>query len=88
MTPPGLFYSKVEMPKKIKDKFTDLPVSRQRKYQLRMRRAQRCIICGEPAVGKTFCLTHMVRKREKGRKRIGARKRLKGALSYRLQAAK
>jgi len=84
--PPSLLYSRVEMPKKIKDEFTGLSVSRQRKYQLRMRRARRCIICGEPAVGKVFCLRHMVKKREKGRKRIGARKRLKGALSYRLQA--
>jgi hypothetical protein len=37
------------MKKHIEDEFTDLPMSRQRKYQLRMQRDQRCTECGEPA---------------------------------------
>jgi hypothetical protein len=36
------------MPNIIHDEFTDLPISRQRKYQMRMNREQRCQICGEP----------------------------------------
>jgi hypothetical protein len=50
--------------KAIKDEFSDLPVSRQRKYQLRMQQDRRCIICGESAVGSIFCLNHLVAKRE------------------------
>lgn len=35
------------MPKEIKDKFTNLPISRQRKYQLRMLKRRRCTVCGD-----------------------------------------
>ena len=42
------------MRKAIKDEFSDLPVSRQRKYQLRMGRDGRCVICGESAGGKVL----------------------------------
>jgi hypothetical protein len=38
------------MPKAIKDEFSELPISRQRKYQMRMNREKRCQICGEPIV--------------------------------------
>jgi len=38
------------MRKPIIDEFTALPISRQRKYQLRMQRDQRCSECGEPAM--------------------------------------
>jgi ribosomal protein L32 len=48
----------------IKDEFTDLPVSRQRKYQLRMERGRRCIECGEPAIEGRLCLKHLVQARE------------------------
>jgi len=72
------------MPKIIKDEFTGLPVSPQRRYQLRMKRDGRCAICGEPRVGLAFCLKHMVQKRERGRGLIGAKKRSKGARSYRM----
>ena len=34
------------MPEQIQDEFTDLNVSRQRKYQLRNQRDSKCIICG------------------------------------------
>ena len=74
------------MPKAIRDEFADLPVSRQRKYQLRMRRDNRCGLCGEPAVLGRFCLKHGVEHRERVRKRLGLKRRFYGALSYKLEA--
>ena len=50
---------------RIKDEFTDLPISRQRKYQLRMQRDQRCTECGEPALKGSRCLKHLVKARER-----------------------
>ena len=85
MIAPRLVYSSVAMSETIKDEFSDLPVCRGRKYQLRMERDGRCIICGESAVGRFYCLKHMVKVRERARRRIGAKKRLKGARSYRLE---
>jgi hypothetical protein len=70
----------------IKDEFTDLPVSRQRKFQLRMGRDKRCHICGEPLVVGTRCLKHLLRERERERKRLGSKRRYANALSYRLEA--
>jgi hypothetical protein len=75
------------MRKRIKDKFTNLPVSRQRKYQLRMKRAHRCTECGEPAVQGSRCLVHLVKARERQRGKRGLKRRYFGTLSYRLQAA-
>jgi len=49
----------------IADEFTNLPLSRQRKYQMRMQRDSRCILCGEPTDGKANCLHHRNRAREK-----------------------
>src|SRR5436305_755044 len=50
----------------IKDEFERLPVSKQRKYQLRMRRDHRCEKCGAPAFGKSVkCLNHLVEARER-----------------------
>jgi len=73
------------MGKRIKDEFTRLRISRQYRYQLRMKREKRCIICGEPAVTKWKCLRHMVKARERQRKKLGLKRRLHNALSYRLQ---
>ncbi len=70
---------------RIKDEFTGLRISRQYRYQLRMKREKRCIICGEPAVTKWKCLKHMVKARERQRKKLGLKRRLHNALSYRLQ---
>jgi len=81
---PRLFHPSAEMPKIIKNEFTGLPVSPQRIYQLRMKRDGRCVICGEPRVGSSFCLKHMVKRRERARRLIGATSRLKGARSYRM----
>ena len=68
----------------IKDEFTDLPISRQRKYQLRMLRDNRCTICGEPATRGARCLKHMIQARERVRKKLGLKRRYK-TLSYELE---
>jgi hypothetical protein len=73
------------MGKRIKDEFSKLRISRQYRYQLRMKRDRRCIICGEPAVTEWKCLEHMVEARERQRKKLGLKRRLHNALSYRLQ---
>ena len=47
------------MPKAIIDELTSLPISRQRRYQLRKHRDRKCIRCGQPAVNQGyFCETH------------------------------
>lgn len=44
---------------KIKDEFTDLNVSRQRKGQLRNKRDGKCVKCGNPnLVTKEYCEKH------------------------------
>ena len=73
------------MRKRIKDEFTHLSVSRQRKYQLRMKRDRRCTECGEPAVQGSRCLKHLVKARERQRKKRGLKRRYHGTLSYRLE---
>jgi hypothetical protein len=73
--------------KLVRDEFTDLPISRQRKYQLRMQRDKRCHICGEPLVGSGFlCLKHLVEAREWARKRFRRKRRSYNSGSYKLQA--
>ncbi len=75
------------MRKRIQDEFTDLPISRQRKYQLRMKRDRRCTECGEPSVQGSRCLKHLIKARERQRKKRGLKRRYYGTLSYRLQSA-
>jgi hypothetical protein len=75
------------MRKRIEDEYADLPVSRQRKYQLRMKRDRRCTECGEPAVQGSRCLKHLVKARERQREKRGLKRRYHGTLSYRLQEA-
>ncbi len=72
------------MKKPIKDEFTHLKVSRQRKYQMRMKRDKRCTKCGEPAAQGSLCLKHMIQSRERQRKKHGAKRRYLSRLSYRL----
>ena len=79
---------KTDMRTRIKDEFTDLPISRQRKYQLRMQRDQRCTECGEPALKGSRCLKHLVNARERQRKKRGLKRRYYGTLSYKLQAVR
>jgi len=69
----------------IVDEFSNLPISRQRKYQLRMQRDQRCTICGQPAVKGLRCLDHLVRDREQTRKRAGYTRRYNNSFSYKMQ---
>jgi hypothetical protein len=73
------------MRKRIQDEYTNLPISRQRKYQLRMQRAGRCTECGEPAVLGSRCLAHLVKARERQRKKRGLKRRYYGTMSYRLE---
>jgi hypothetical protein len=72
------------MKKPIQDEFTNRPLSRQRKYQLRMQRDRRCTICGAPAVEAARCVKHLVLAREHQRVKLGLKRRYK-ALSYRLE---
>lgn len=75
------------MRKRIEDQFTHLRISRQRKYQLRMLRDKRCTECGQPAVQGSRCLKHLIKARERQRKKRGLKRRYHNTLSYRLQAA-
>jgi hypothetical protein len=74
------------MRKRIEDEFTHLRTSRQRKYQLRMLRDKRCTECGEPAVQGSRCLKHLIKARERQRKKRGLKRRYYNTLSYRLEA--
>ncbi len=69
----------------IQDEFTELPISRQRKYQLRMKRDKRCTECGQPAAEGSRCLKHLVKARERQRKKRGLKRRYYNTLSYKLQ---
>ena len=70
----------------IQDEFTGMPISRQRKYQLRMQRDNRCTECGEPAAEGSRCVKHLVMARELQRERRGVKRRYYGTLSYKLEA--
>jgi 5-deoxy-D-glucuronate isomerase len=74
------------MRKPIQDEFTKLSISRQRKYQLRMQRDKRCTECGAPAAQGSRCLKHLVKARERQRKKRGLKRRYYNTLSYKLQA--
>ena len=74
------------MRRRIEDEFTNLSISRQRKYQLRKQRDRKCTECGEPAVQGSRCLKHLVKARERQRKKRGLKRRYYGTLSYKLQA--
>ena len=71
----------------IVDEFTRLPISRQRKYQLRMQRDKRCTECGEPAAEGSRCLKHLIKARERQRRKRGLKRRYYNTLSYKLAAA-
>ncbi len=71
----------------IQDEFTNLPISRQRKYQLRMQRDGRCTECGDPVVEGSRCLKHLIKARERQRKKRGLRRRYYNTLSYKLESA-
>ena len=75
------------MNKRIQDEFTHLKISRQRKYQLRMLRDRRCTECGAPAAQGSRCLKHLVKARERQRKKRGLKRRYYNTLSYKLEAS-
>lgn len=75
------------MRKPIQDEFTQLTVSRQRRYQLRKQRDGCCTECGAPAANASRCVKHLVLARERQRVKKGLRSRYTGTLSYRLEAA-
>jgi hypothetical protein len=71
--------------KAIRDKFSKLPISRQRKYQLRRAREGKCEICGDPAAkGFARCPKCHVKARERQRHLRGHKRRWLNARSYRL----
>ena len=57
------------------------PISRQRRWQLKMRDQHRCWRCGEPAL-RSLCATHLVQERERQRRINGSSARNLNALSY------
>ena len=69
--------------KKIVDEFTDLPISRQQKWQLRRAKEGRCVICGDKKVTAWHCLKHAIANREWARKYSGSKRRNK-TLTYKL----
>lgn len=71
--------------KKIVDEFTDLPISRQQKWQLRRAKEGRCVICGQPKVTAWHCLKHAIANREWARKYSGSVRRNE-TLTYKLAA--
>jgi hypothetical protein len=75
------------MRNQIVDEFTHLPISRQRKYQLRMQRDKRCTECGETVEEGSRCLKHLVKARERQRKKRGLKRRYYNTLSYKLAGA-
>lgn len=67
------------MPKLIEDTFADLPISRQRRYQLRKKVQGKCAICGSPSrhfylCGTCFKVIHI----QRGHKRFNVSSRVKG----------
>lgn len=75
------------MHRKIQDEFTDLPISKQRKHQLRRKKGGKCILCGKPLVFAFRCLDCQVAFREYIRKRNGAIRR-NNSQTYKLQQEK
>lgn len=69
----------------IKDEFACLPISRQRKYQLRKQRDRRCTECGDRATAGSRCIKHLVKARERQRKARGLKKRYLNTMSYKLE---
>ena len=48
----------------IKDEYSELRISRQRKYYLRQRRRKKCTKCGKPVEEGSLCLEHLIQMRE------------------------
>jgi hypothetical protein len=60
------------MPKHINDQFSNLPISRQRKYQLRQVALGKCQICGKDKhQNSVFCGNHLLQHRLRQRRLKG-----------------
>ena len=70
--------------KPINDKFSNLPISRQRRWQMRKAEKGLCILCGEKTVNNWHCLEHMVYMRDWQARRDGSKKKL-NCMSRRLE---
>jgi transposase len=70
----------------IKDEYSELRISRQRKYYLRQRKRHRCTKCGKPAEEGSLCLEHLIQMREYRREKFGLKRRYKNSFSYRAAA--
>lgn len=76
--------------KKITDQFTGLtkangtPMSRQQIHMLRKKSRGICLTCGEPAIG-VYCLKHTIAARERMRRKLKYRRRLRKSPSYILE---
>lgn len=67
------------MANKIKDEFSGLKISAQRRWQLRRKRDGKCVTCGKRAVTRDYCLAHATVHRESQRRY--------NSITYRLEAA-
>jgi len=78
------------MPKAIIDELTHLPLSRQRRYQIRMVARGRCPICGKPAVSGTRCPFHAAANHERLKRarlrKLAAARRLSNSPPRRMPA--
>ena len=70
----------------IKDEYTVMPISRQRKYYLRQRRRGRCTKCGKPLKEGSLCLEHLIQMREYRREKFGLKRRYTNSFSYKAAA--
>ena len=51
-------------------------MTRQQKWQIKMKSEGRCVKCGKPVEGsKLFCLTHLIYMREIEAKKLGCKKK-------------
>ncbi len=77
--------------KKIVDQFTGAlksdgkPMSRQQIHMLRKKARGLCLTCGAPAIG-VYCLRHTIAARERMRRKLKYRRRLRNSASYILEA--
>jgi hypothetical protein len=76
--------------KKIVDAYTGTlkadgtPMSRQQIHMLRKKARGLCLTCGEPAIG-VYCLKHTIAARERMRRKLKYRRRLRNSASYVLE---
>lgn len=70
---------------KIKDEFTNLPVSRQRKWALRREKKGLCGICGQKAVLPKRCLRHSIMTRDNSHRYVGSKRSFKNCKTRRLE---